>query len=288
MHNNKLHEWLRTGTLLFCLISIYLLFVLFVSNNHQWILFFMQFAVFGIAIWLGKNSQNYKRDLALLLFPFVVLFFIVAFFIEKNGYVRGVPYIILLPLVSFVGVFAYRKKALIMVILILLAIPVTSFILYPNWRIFNLERNRETVAVGIDMPVLNLIDRNQQLVKLSKEKMMVMDFWTTSCGRCFKTFPDFEKLKEKYDGNSNIEFYSINNPIKRDYFAKTVALVDDLGYSFTTLYAVDRHEIEERLRFNLYPHVYVVKNNKVIYSGSLNIGKEIFIHNLETIIERNL
>ena len=156
-------------------------------------------------------------------------------------------------------------------IIAILAIPATSFVLYPNWRIFNVQRNLETVAARIDMPSLNLVVENQQPVNLSKEKMIILSFWTTSCGSSFKTFSDFEKVKEKYDGNSNIEFYSINNPFKRDSFIETVALVDRLGYSFTKLYTVDSQEIERKLEFNLYPHIYVIKNNKVVYSGSLNI-----------------
>jgi len=35
-----------------------------------------------------------------------------------------------------------------------------------------------------------------------KNKLIVLDFWTTTCGVCFKSFPDYEKIYLKYKDNS--------------------------------------------------------------------------------------
>src|SRR5690606_11453789 len=110
--------------------------------------------------------------------------------------------------------------------LLLLIFPINSFILFPNWLIYNIEAQSETIAVGTEIPNLNLIDQNGDRVELLENKMIILDFWTTNCGVCFKKFPDFERIMKKYDSNSNIVFYAVNMPIKRDTFPETVALVN--------------------------------------------------------------
>lgn len=40
----------------------------------------------------------------------------------------------------------------------------------------------------------------------------VLDFWTTSCGVCFREFPKFEEFATEYSGREDIKLYAVNVP----------------------------------------------------------------------------
>ena len=42
------------------------------------------------------------------------------------------------------------------------------------------------------LPEVTLVDKNKQKIDIHKNKIIVLDFWSTNCGICFKKFPDLE------------------------------------------------------------------------------------------------
>ncbi len=157
-----------------------------------------------------------------------------------------------------------------------------GFIVFPNVYVF-----QESIVTNTNKEFsgLSLVNKNQEKVELDKSKIIVLDFWTTSCGVCFKKFPDFEKYYFEFKSNPNIEFYSVNVPIQRDEFTKVVNLVDGLNYEFPTLYATSIKEIEN-LGIRLYPHLLILKDGKIRYSGKLITDENVFVNHIKTEINK--
>ena len=44
----------------------------------------------------------------------------------------------------------------------------------------------------------------------------VLDFWTTSCGICFREFPGFKEFADKYSGREEIRFYAVGIPWREE------------------------------------------------------------------------
>ncbi|GAA3780524.1 hypothetical protein GCM10022271_10990 [Corallibacter vietnamensis] len=135
--------------------------------------------------------------------------------------------------------------------------------------------------VGFD-----LIDNDGKPIELPQNKVLVLDFWTTSCGVCFKKFPEFEKLFKEYKNDTKIEFYSINVPTKRDEFTKTRELVNKLGYDFQTVYAKSKNDVESKLKISGYPSFMIVKDNIIQFDGYLNINPVVLVYNSKNELEK--
>lgn len=60
-----------------------------------------------------------------------------------------------------------------------------------------------------DFIAVNLQNQQSSLSSL-KGKVIYVDLWATWCGPCMEEMPAFEKLKESYKGNPNIEFISLS------------------------------------------------------------------------------
>lgn len=266
-----------------------MLFSLFITSDHKWVLLFTQFIVFIFSIFILKKNNKLK-NLIFLILPFLVLFVVALLINFKEHYIRGIPYLIFIPVITYLLYIAFSKKSIIITSLILIIIPFNSFIIFPNWFIFCIENERDNFLINKEFPIINGISNKDKIpINLNnKDEILVLDFWTTSCGTCFKKFPDFQKLKETFNDHPNIKFYSINVPIQRDTFYKTVSLVTKLNYNFKTFYANNKKEIETKLNFNMYPQVFVIKNNTVKYAGGMHYGKNVFIYNLEKIINENI
>lgn len=265
------------------LLLTYLLFGLFISDDHRWIIFFMQIVTIILCYLIVKNNKNkYIFNLNLLLIPFLVLLVLGIFIEFPQGYIKALPYIIFMPLMALLIIKWVINKSIIAAILMLILVPINSFILFPNWFVFNQEMLTSSELIGKEFPILDFYNNNNELKKIPENKVIVLDFWTTNCKICFEKFPEYDKIKKQYvNNNPDIEFYSVNVALARDSFEKTKTLVDSLNYSFETIYLKNEKEVQTKLKFNTYPKIVILKNNKVEYFGGMNTGKILFVSNLE-------
>ena len=72
-----------------------------------------------------------------------------------------------------------------------------------------------------DFAALDLAGKTVRLGDL-KGKVIYVDLWATWCGPCLVEMPYYEKLKEKYSGNSNIAFVSLSIDDNIDLWKKNV------------------------------------------------------------------
>jgi thiol-disulfide isomerase/thioredoxin len=111
-------------------------------------------------------------------------------------------------------------------------------------------------------------------------KIVYMDFWTTSCGICFRKFPDLEKLYQKYKSHSNVMIQVINIPIQRDTAGMAFYMIERSGtYTFPVLIGAD--SMAKTFGVVFYPTVVILKDNKMVFRGRTELAETA----LEDIIE---
>ena len=241
------------------------------SGNHKWLLLSMAILYYIFGFFSKTKKQRLWFGV-----PFLILLASTLFL--KDALVSIVLlYLIVLPISIYLGYISKKTLKIIMVYIAFL-----TFIFYygiDNWNSFLRNYHARTNEKS---PKIELLTNNNQLVQLDtiQNKIIVLDFWTTSCGVCFKQFPDFEKIYLSYKNNPNIAIYSVNIPIKKDTLSKTKNLVKKLAYKFPTLYA-NSSEISKKFGFNTYPHCVILKNGKVRYNGRLEVATNVKIHNLK-------
>jgi len=117
-----------------------------------------------------------------------------------------------------------------------------------------------------------------------KNKLIVLDFWTTTCGVCFKSFPDYEKIYLKYKDNPDVRIYSVNIPVKRDIVGYAKKKIGEYNYTFPVLYA-DSDTIPKFFGFNSTPHLIIIKNGKVRFNGYPVLDEDILTKNIKDEID---
>lgn len=116
-----------------------------------------------------------------------------------------------------------------------------------------------------------------------KGKIIVLDLWSSSCGVCFKKFPDFEFQKEKYKNDHNVKFYSLNLRLKRDSKIDLKKYTEK--YSFKTLYADEKSW--KILNNQTVPKLLIIdKNSNIVYKGTMHEKWYHFYKNFNSIINK--
>lgn len=97
-----------------------------------------------------------------------------------------------------------------------------------------------------------------------KGKVLVLDFWHRQCGACFKKFPDFNTLSNRYKGNEDVQFFALNHPIGSDNYKKSMKIMESLAYDFEQLY-LPSDTIAGTLGVQFYPTLLVISKDQTRY-----------------------
>ena len=265
---------------------IYIITSIVCEGEHMFMSLIVQISTILLSIYYMQSSKfkKYNKGFIILILPFSLLILVTCFF-SKNFKI-GWIYILMPCLLYYITVFSFGHKKYYFLTALLLTIPfITSFFLLPNIATSALSQNRLNEK---QLPVLCLIDKSKKQIKINNSKIVILEFWTTNCGVCFKKFPDLEKLYLKYKKNKEVEILSVNILLPTDNFKKVTQLVEDLNYKFPTVYAESKNNVFQKLNFNYVPYYIILKNNKILYSGVFQIEDYLITGNPELEIEKLL
>ncbi|POS00557.1 thioredoxin-like protein [Flavobacterium croceum DSM 17960] len=266
------------------LILLYILFGVITDGNHKLMILLTLSSVFLITIYFLKNFDETKYKYCFFLIAPMLLLFTIAGFLG-NDFSRTLQYLIFIPVSSLLA-YGYLKKRYILIIpLALIAFYCIANYLFNTIFIFVSNKDAEK---NINFPAITLLEHNKKRVYLKMDKIIVLDFWSTSCGICFEKFPDLEELHNKYKENNRVEIYAVNFPLKRDKFNTTIKILDSIGYKFKKVYAQSSSEIENKLHFNTFPHLIIIKDGKIRYDGMFETEKNTLIFSTEAEIDKLL
>lgn len=267
----------------FSIFIMYIILGLIFNGNHKWMILFVLISTFSISLILFKrhDKKQIKKIFLLLVLPPIIIFLLLSIF---TSFIYTTVYMVFIPLTVYFAYNFYTKQKLVKLVFFGAIFCFASFIVLPNQIVFfdNIQARKIRPFNG-----LTLIDVNKENVKLDTNKVIVLEFWNTACKICFEKFPEFEKQYLNYKSNPNILIYSVNVPLKRDSLKNTISLIKRLDYKFPTLFAINQKEIDS---YNIYsyPHILIIKNNEIRFSGRLEFENKILIYNFKNEIERNL
>lgn len=104
---------------------------------------------------------------------------------------------------------------------------------------------------------------------LFNNKLVLLDFWTTSCAICFQKFP---LLQSAFDQNANdpsVLLLAVNAPIEEDEPNTPFRMVRERGYTFPVIVLADEDQATDfGVRF--YPTTFVVdRSGLIVYKGEI-------------------
>jgi len=246
----------------------------------SFLMFNLTFLISLVVFKKSSPNQHLKNGLFLGV-PFMIMLLVSC--LINFDFSRGLPYIIFVPLSIYLSYIFNKTRRLFIPILSFLLFGLVSFVIVPTYFIFYHNRKAEVNQVFKE---IDLVNSDQKVTHLENNKIIVLDFWSTDCSICFEKFPALQRIFEKYKDVEDVKIYSVNVPIKRDKFSKTIKILDSLGYSFPKLYATSAHQIESVLHINAFPHLLIIKNGVIRYDGILVTDKTTLLYNVETEIDR--
>lgn len=265
------------------LVIVFYIGIGILADGHHTVTFpfTLLFVFIGTIIYSKINKLLNVYNCFFLILPIFLLFLISGFFIDN--YSRIIPYLIFIPISSLLAVIYLKIKKIIIIPLSIFLFYLANIYAYNTIFIYISNINAEK---NIIFPKVNFVNYKNVKINFSNDKIIVLDFWSTTCGICFDKFPDFERTYNKYKNNKNLEFYVVNVPIeRRDKFENTIKILDSIGYKFPKLYAKSSIEIEKQLHFNTFPHLIIIKNGKIRYDGMFETKSNTFIFSVESEIE---
>jgi len=135
------------------------------------------------------------------------------------------------------------------------------------------------IQVKAEIPEFQFTDRDGNIITRQDfaGKYVVFDFWTTSCGICFRKFPKFEEQYVKYRSNENVVFYAVNVKLPRDKEGVSFEIISERGYSFPTLQSGQTEDAKSIFGIQAVPTIIILNPSGVmVYRGDIE-GAFLFI-----------
>lgn len=260
---------------------IYFIALYLVDFKHNYI-----FPIFIISLFLFGMTLKGKKEILLSFLPFLSVFFTITFLEGDPLIFILLLYLIFTPVSIILG---YKLRNNSYIFKIIFPILIILFSVY-NFEDYLLYGRNLKYKISNSTPSFQLYDQEQKLVNLNEidDKLLILDFWNSTCGICFKKFPLYNDLAIEYKDNSNIKFYSVNIPVKQEKLDDVIKLAKrKVNYEFINLFA-NSESIPQQLQFNSYPHFVIIKNNIIVFNGKVNLREGGYSYNLRKIIEKNL
>jgi thiol-disulfide isomerase/thioredoxin len=119
-----------------------------------------------------------------------------------------------------------------------------------------------------------------------KGKTIVLDFWSTTCAPCVKKFPEFESIRQEYNGDTNIVFASVYLPRPGDNAERVKSFGNHQRFGFEKFYAQDEAPWTQ-FQIPFLPYLVVIdKQHKIRYKGSFHTEWTYLITNARSIIAK--
>ena len=101
-----------------------------------------------------------------------------------------------------------------------------------------------------------------------KDKIVLLDFWTTSCGVCFQKFPYLQALHDKYKDDPAVMVMAVNTPMEGDKPGQAFGMIEERGYTFPVVITKDE-QMAERFGVFTYPKTFIIANKTVVFYGDI-------------------
>jgi thiol-disulfide isomerase/thioredoxin len=235
------------------------------------------FAYFGLTLFLIKRYQGQLPGTGIFLvivlaqcllpLPTILQYF--------NGQIWSLPLMVSVVAGSFTG-FLFAGLSRPINVLVFCVVSMASLALFiSGWDYWLHKVNFGTFTgrvTAYDLPKkFEALGPEQRTVERQdiRNKITLMDFWTTPCGACFEKFPQVEAAYEKYAGDSAVAIMAVNIPIEEDKPDQAFEVIKKEGYKFPVVVLKDEG-IAEEIGVKSYPTSLVVDQNaQVIYRGNI-------------------
>jgi thiol-disulfide isomerase/thioredoxin len=101
------------------------------------------------------------------------------------------------------------------------------------------------------------------------DKIVLLDFWHTSCGVCFEKFPKVQSAFEKFKSDPGVIIVAVDKPLEEDKPGQAFEMITREGYSFDVVVSKDEN-MPDNLGIRVYPTTLVIdRRGEMVYKGDI-------------------
>ena len=222
----------------------------------------------------NDNKPTWKILLTLILLR-LLLFGGYDLYIRLTEELYGSPVMIIQLLGIISGFFYLRLKSPFNLTPFVFSSLFVVFMFFQGWDfyihklMFGSFTNR-IEAYKLQQKVEGTDRQNEQITNQTFEnKIVLLDFWNTSCGYCFQAFPQLQAFYDKYKNDNSIMIFAVDKPIEEDIQKSAFKVIEEKGYTFPVLLPTDE-ELPEKFDVRSYPTTFVInRSGQIVYKGDI-------------------
>lgn len=207
-----------------------------------------------------------KRNIIfiIILIPSLIVLFFLNIISFKEAWV-SFPSNVFLMLGILLGFIYSKNKRIVNIIALTLLVGGWELIgqkIYTNKMLYG-SYNQKTMS---NFPSIRLADSSNIVLNTStNDKIVILDFWNTGCGVCFRLFPYIDSVNKKIDTNK-YDIRLVNIPLNGQKRNQNFSRLNEFPYKIKQLFANDE-SIADSFNIVAYPTTLIIKNNKVVFRG---------------------
>lgn len=264
-----------------CILVTLVLLLVTGQVRHDYLIYDVGVSCFAFFLANYLFVRKYKADAPKITITFVasiVSLYLLAS-ITEGFYLLAVPNFSSMILGCIVAYFFANGGVAIKSIAIVVPLLFTSLYIYKLGQLWLNYVNYKTFTGRVDVRVNDEQQKwknyitNKESIDTANDKLVVLDFYITSCGLCVKGFPTLQRLYDKYKYNGKVSVNSVNVHIPRDKEGQAVEMVRKRKFTFPVLLAND--SLGNVMGISGYPAVFVLQHDSILFRGSLEGAEEV-------------
>ncbi len=246
------------------------------NRNFTFISAFLLFFCFTIYYIRQFNENNATWEILLILIMIRLLLLGGYDLYEAITELARLPFLIL-DLLGIISGFLYLRleNSLKLLPFLISLIFASLFIKFQGWNYLAHYYNFGTFtgkinACGLSQKVEGIDQQNAKITnQLFENKIVLLYFWSTRCGICFRKFPQVQAAYDKYKNDPSVAIYTINKPFEENEPNQVFEMIKEEGYSFPVVIPTDE-ELPEKFGVTGYPTTFVIdQKGMIIYKGDI-------------------
>jgi thiol-disulfide isomerase/thioredoxin len=255
-----------------------LLSIPFISNKIHFITLFSFIGYFYLTLFFFKIFGEKFSAISIVIIIFVTMlllqsYTILMWFIFRDFF--GLPAVITYFLGVMSAYFYFKSKPPKNILFFSLSSCFVVFMFFQGYDywLHKIDYGTFTGEVqAYNLPTkFEAVNESQNIIKDEnfRNKIVLLDFWTTTCGICFQKFPQVQLVHEKYKNDPSIMILAVNTPIEEDKPNQAFNDILEAGHSFPVVITKDE-DLAEKWGVKGYPTTFVINpNGQIVYKGDI-------------------
>lgn len=173
--------------------------------------------------------------------------------------------------------YQYRLKS----VLVIFALIGLYCISYGQWQLSNYISYGHIspyvhISNGIGDAIVYTSMNDSTRLKDLEHKYIVLDFWNSSCGHCYKAFPIFQKLYDQYKQRNDVFIGSVFVKRKKNETYDTGdSILTKKNYTFPTFATEPKSAFFQKSGVRVFPTILILNEKRdIIYQGNLDSARD--------------